>query len=155
MNFFYSNLFFFRTFNKQNPLSLYSRTLFLLTLHGWKVSLISKSHLRWSTKLWSDSNSDWPKLSLISCSRLSDEVAAVELVQDSMMRSPLPSKKETLEGLCCRRRCRCHRPVEPIKKVRRLGVWNPRKKTHSLFLCSYGSVVQNPDTNSVLELDID
>nr|POE58860.1 hypothetical protein CFP56_01643 [Quercus suber] len=29
---------------------------------------------------------------------LSDEVAAVKLVQDSMMRSPLPSKKETPEG---------------------------------------------------------
>ena len=52
-------------------------------------------------------------------------------------------------------RCRCHRPIEPIKKVRWLGVWNPRKKTHSLFLCNYGSVVQNPVTDSVLEPDID
>ena len=57
----------------------------------------------------------------------------------------------------CRRRChcRCHRPIESIKKVCRLGVRNPRKKTQSLFLCSYGFVVQNPVTDSVLEPDID
>ena len=42
---FSNSLFFRRTFNKQNLFSLYSQTLFLLTLHGWKVSVISKSHL--------------------------------------------------------------------------------------------------------------
>ena len=86
------------------------------------------------------------------------------LIQDSVMRSPLSNLFKTQWwGHCCRwrkkpqkvRRCRCHQPIEPIKKVRQLGVWNPRKKTHSLFLCSYGSAVHNPVTDSVLEPDID
>ena len=59
MNFFYSNLFFFRTFNKQYPFSLYSRTLFLLTLHGWKVSLISKSLSLFTI-------APWPKLTCLA-----------------------------------------------------------------------------------------
>ena len=90
------------------------------------------------------------------------------LIQDSVMRSPLSNLFKTQWwGHCCHRRkkpqkvhhcrrcCRCHRPIEPIKKVRQLGVRNPRKKTHSLFLCSYGSAIHNPVTDSVLEPDID
>ena len=90
------------------------------------------------------------------------------LIQDSVMRLPLSNlfktqwwghccrwRKKPQKVRRCRRRCRCHQPIEPIKKVRQLGVWNPRKKTHSLFLCSYGSAVHNPVTDSVLEPDID
>ena len=40
-------------FNKQNPfLSLYSQTLSLLTLHEWKVSLISKSLSLFTVAPW-------------------------------------------------------------------------------------------------------
>ena len=70
------------------------------------------------------------------------------LVQNSVMRSP-PSNlfKTQWWGHCCRwrkkpqkvrhcrRRCRCRRPIEPIKKVRQLGVRNPRKKKPIVYFC--------------------
>ena len=54
-----------------------------------------------------------------------------------MMRSPLPSKKEN--------------PSNPSRRSVDYVYETPERKPIVLFLCSYGSIVQNPVTDSVLK----